>query len=292
YLETWQHTPVQSDQLCRCMTEATGINCEPFWDQWIKKPGHPILDYTWTYDEGAKQIDLTVKQTQDTSKGIPTYKIPGKVGVIYTDGSATAFTELPLTISQTEETFKLDWDDSRKIDAVILDPDHDYLREIPDVHWSAAELPYILKYAPECDDRGQAMRMMLSGKPTDEAVHQAADALAADTSAFPAFRTVRFLSSLQRADLRPLWLGMLNHPNFDRRAQAVAALADLPAEPETTQKLRALIDDKEPVQVVVNAIGALANWDLKANTDVIKKALTIPSHRDRIEHAAQDALGQ
>ena len=74
------------------------------------------------------------------------------------------------------------------------------------------------------------------------------------------------------------------------RAEAVSALADLPSDPGTTAKLRALITDKDPISVVVNAIRALANWDKKGNKDVFEKALKIPSHRGRIKSAAQTAL--
>jgi aminopeptidase N len=37
-----------------------------FFDQWVFKPEHPVLDYSWTWDEEKKQVVLTVKQLQDT----------------------------------------------------------------------------------------------------------------------------------------------------------------------------------------------------------------------------------
>src|SRR5579871_525005 len=142
YLTTWQHTPVESVQLRRCMTEASGINCEPFWAQWIEKPGHPVLDYTWTASSDG--IALTVKQLQDTSDGTPIYDIPAKVGLITSEGK---FTEQPVHLSKPEETFHLTAAGS--VTAVVLDPDHDFLREIPTLHWSAAELASILQYRSE-----------------------------------------------------------------------------------------------------------------------------------------------
>jgi len=297
YLETWQHTPVESDQLRRCMTEATGINCEPFWAQWIEKPGNPVLDCTWTYDEVAKQIDVTVRQTQDTSDGTPIYTIPAKIGVISQDPLANTtnshFQELPFLLSQKEEVFKFDWDGSvKKVQAVILDPDHDFLREIPDRHWTADELPYILKYAPNCDDRSEAMRTLLSGTPSDATIMLVAEQVRLDNGEFPAFRMVRQLGNLKRPELRSVWLGLLDDPNFQRRADAISALGQLAPDPATTEKLRAMINDKEPIQAVLQAIDVLANWDAKANADIFKKALAIPSHHDRIKNAAQRALGQ
>src|SRR5439155_9354850 len=69
YLTKYRHTPVDSNDFCRAMTEATGVNLQPFFDQWVYKPGHPVLDYAWTWDESKKQLTLTVKQLQDTKDG-------------------------------------------------------------------------------------------------------------------------------------------------------------------------------------------------------------------------------
>src|SRR5262249_7958432 len=56
YLTKHKHTPVDSHDLCCALTEATGINVEPFFDQWVYKPGHPVLDYTWIWDEAKQQV--------------------------------------------------------------------------------------------------------------------------------------------------------------------------------------------------------------------------------------------
>lgn len=282
YLRTWRHTPVESAQLRRAMTEATGINCEPFWAQWLEKPGHPVLDYAWTQMEG-KNV-LTVKQTQDTSDGTPVYDIQTVAAVIGADGKTV---NVPIHLSKTEESFSLP---EGALGAVVLDPNHDFLREIPNLHWSDAELPLILRYAPNCDDRNQAMVKLLSGTPSDDNVHLVADAVRADKELFPVFRSIRPLANLQRADLRPLYLEMLNHPSYERRTEAVQALGRLPQDPATTQRLRDLINDKSPIPTVIAAIQTLDRWDAKGNADVFKKALTIPSRNDRIKRAAQLAL--
>jgi aminopeptidase N len=82
YLTQYRHKPVDTRDLCDAMTEATGINLEPFFAQWVYKPGHPVLDYTWTWDESKKQVALTVKQIQDTKDGTPIYDLNATVGLI------------------------------------------------------------------------------------------------------------------------------------------------------------------------------------------------------------------
>ncbi len=286
YLKTWQHTPVESAQLRRAMTEASGINCEPFWAQWIEKPGHPVLDYTWEFKEvdmGMGALTLHVKQTQDTADGTPIYDIPCKVAVI-AGGKVQNF---PIRLNAADQTITLS---GPKPDAVILDPEHDFLREIPTLHWAPEELPFILKYAPSGLEKTEAMRRMLANGPTDEAVRQVADAVRADRDAFPALATVRGLANLKRAELRAMWMELLNHPNFDRRVEAIDALAQLPADSATVAKLRSMVTADAPIAVVVGALNALAAWDAKGNVDIFQKALTIPSRRNRIGFAAQQGL--
>ena len=282
YLHTWQHTPVESAQLRRAFTEATGINAEPFWAQWFEKPGHPVLDYSWTYADG--KIKLTVKQLQDTSDGTPVYDINAKVGLMGADGKVTL---APVHLTKTEETFEIP---ATAPAAVVLDPEHDFLREIPTLHWSAAELPVILKFSPNAPDRTEAMKQLLAN-PTGENLRLITEAIAADKDPIqPAFRQVSPLGALAKPELRGFWLSQLDHPNYDRQNQAAQALAKLPADPATTTKFRSLINDKAPINVVVTAINALATWDKAGNADLFKKAQGIADRRGRIKKAAESAL--
>lgn len=285
YLNKWKHTPVESAQLRRSMTEATGINCEPFWAQWIEKPGHPVLDYTWTHDAG--KLKLTVKQTQDTADGTPIYDIATKIGYVAPGGTAMQFA--PVRLSKAEETFELPM--AAKPLCVVLDPEHDFLREIPNLHWADSELPSILQFARNPSDRSEAMRRMLQN-PTDENVRLIVAELAKDLNPRqPVFRQLFGLSSLDKPELRSFWMQQLNHPNMDRQAQAAAALSRLPSDPGTVARFRALINDKTAIQVVTTCINALAKWDAKANADVFKKAQNIKDRRGRIKRAAESALG-
>lgn len=280
YLTKWRHTPVESAQLRRSMTEATGINVEPFWAQWIEAPGHPVLDYTWTYDGG--KLKVTVKQTQDTSDGTPVYNIPTKVG--YSDGGV--FKSLPLTISKKEETFEFTI--SPKPKAVLLDPDQDFLREIPKLNWAAEELPYILQFAPTAPDRQEAFNR-LAGDANMTSLLTAQ--LTADKDLEqPVFRQLNSLINLNKPELRGFWMSQLSHPNMDRQAQAANALSRLPKDDATIAKFKTLVNDQAPIQVVVTAINALASWDKAGSTDLFKKAQGIKDRRGRIKRAADTAL--
>jgi aminopeptidase N len=279
YLTKWRHTPVESAQLRRSFTEATGIDVEPFWAQWFEKPGHPVLEYTWKQDGGDVVLDL--KQTQDTSDGTPIYEIPAHVGLVGADGKVD---RQALTITGKEQTIRFRGTPT----AVLLDPDHDFLREMK--HEPAdSELMAIIASNVSAPDRAAAMAKLLAS-PTDANVRFAVSQFNKDNARDPAFRTTSGLAALAKPELRNFWLGELGHPNFDRRAQAVAALAKLPSDPATVQKLRSLITDKDPISVVVNSINALAAWDKAGNADIFRKARDIKDRRGRIKRAAETAL--
>jgi Aminopeptidase N len=284
YLTKHRHQPVETQDLCLAITEASGINVQPFFDQWVYKPGHPVLDYTWTWDESGKRAVLTVKQTQDTTNGTPIYDIPAKVAAI-TGGKLV---RLPVRLNAASQEIALSL--PAKPDALLLDPDHDFLREIPTLHWGADELAHILAHAPHGNDRTHALRLLLAAEPTEAAVQAAVAAVKADTGRFPSLATVSPLADLKREDLRPLWRALLTHPDFGRRAEAVRALGLLPKTNEDIALLRAQVNDTAPFAVVINALNALAAWDARGNLDVLEKAARIPSRFEVVRRTAFDLL--
>ena len=285
YLTRYHNTPVVTQDLCDALTEASGINQQPFFDQWILKPGHPVLAWSWRWDEAAKSVFVTVRQTQDTSDGTPIYDLPLTVGLI-TNGKLV---RVPLHTNVASEV--VSFDVSTRPDAVLLDPDHDLLRAIPTQPWTAGELPAIVQAAPSGPERTEALRRLLANSPSDSDLRLAADAVQSDTEAFPVFETIRPLVALKRESLRPLFRALLAHANVSRRAEGIAGLAALPATPDDTQTLRAVVlDPNAPYVVVAEAVGALGGWDGKANADVIARAAAMPSRREVVRRAAFTAL--
>ncbi|HWD38547.1 MAG TPA: M1 family metallopeptidase [Fimbriimonas sp.] len=102
YLTLHHNSPVESNDLCEAMTDATGINLHPWFDQWIFKPGHPVIDWTWSWNDASKKLSVHIKQTQDTSKGTPIYDIPASVGLLGKDGKVE---RLPIHLNASDQTF-------------------------------------------------------------------------------------------------------------------------------------------------------------------------------------------
>ncbi len=264
YLNVHQHTPVETSQLRDEMTDATGINCEPWFNQWILKPGHPVIDYSWNWDEAKKEVVVHVKQTQDVANGVPVYDVAARLGLL-----RGGIERRGIHLNAADQEFRLSAE--AKPDAVVFDPDHDFLREIPKQPWAHSELTSIVRFAPNCIDRATAMDTLLKGNPTDSDVQVVVEALKADTGPFPAFDDDHSLVKLKREDLRGFFEGELKHEAFERRTAAVEALAALSKNPTELQRLKGLVNDVEPYSVVAAVINGLADQDFASSADVIER---------------------
>jgi aminopeptidase N len=75
YVKKYEWQNVETAQLNIAIEEATGQNLGWFFDEWVYKMGHPEFEITSTYD-GAKTLQLTVKQTQKPDDKRPWFPTP------------------------------------------------------------------------------------------------------------------------------------------------------------------------------------------------------------------------
>lgn len=284
YLETHRHQPVESEQLCRAFSEASGVNCEAFWEQWINKPGHPIIE--WTKQVQGGKVTLTVKQVQDTKDGTPIYVIPAEVGVI----ASGRMMRYPIELNAATQEFVLPF--NGKADAVLLDPDRSFLREMRNPEYTREERLAIVKTGTHCLDRRTAFNTLMRDNPTSAEIATIVEFLKTDNGQFPAIDNTGSLASLNRPDLRGFFESELQHASPDRQSSAAAAIGRLPSSPSSVKALREVINEKSQINVVVSAIETLAKWDAAGNKAVFEAATKIASRRDRIKKAAEAALAK
>ena len=101
FLTAYAFKSADTHDLMTTIKNATGENMDWFFEQWIFKPGHPVFDVSYVWDEAAGQVRLKVAQTQDTSKGVPIYRTPVIVGLVFPDGPRSE----KIWITKKEETF-------------------------------------------------------------------------------------------------------------------------------------------------------------------------------------------
>ena len=122
--------------LQRVFEEDSGRSLDWFFEQWVRQPGHPVLEHEWEASEDGTEVIVTVAQTQ--SPEWPTFRFPLEVefaGSAVSLGSATAASHGTAAASATaaasrrervevrERTHTFRFPVEAPPEAVVLDPD-------------------------------------------------------------------------------------------------------------------------------------------------------------------------
>ena len=270
--------------LVAALTDSSGVDLTLFFQQWVYSRGHPVLEYAWHWDEALREVSLTVKQVQDTADGTPIFQMDTRAAVFFDNGLQGT----PLSIRRAVEEFRIAA--PRRPTAVLVDPDHNFLRELRPPAWSTEGLTAMLRFAPDASDREMALERLIQNQPSDETVRVVAEAMAEDRGPFPVFRSAARLGELRRESLRSFFRTELRHPDYGRRAQAVRALGKLRPTPADTVEIRGLINEREAYSVIRSALIVLQEWDSKGNRAIFELARGLASPHNAIKALAYDAL--
>ncbi len=265
YLVHHQFSNVESNDLCEELSEASGINLHPWFEQWIYKPGHPVIDWSWSYDAGRKMVLVHVRQGQDVSRGVPIYDVPTHVGLIISHKLQRS----PIHLNAADQSFEISSPSAPS--AVLFDPDHEFLRELPKQPWKADELTDVFLYAPNPTDMAEAMNRLLDGTPTDDTLRMIAGRLRQDLQPFPAIPDTSRLAKLGRGVLHDFFLADASHPNYDRRANAATGLSRIAVGNSDKDRLRKLLSDDQPYDVVAAALRGLSTLEFATVRDFAVK---------------------
>ncbi len=274
YLTRNAHRPVGTGDLAKAVADTTGRNVEAFLDQWVYKPGHPVVAFDWTYDEAAHSVVAHIKQTQDTSAGTPVYDLDLPIGVIV-GGKLERHTVI---VRGPDVTGNLTV--GAKPDAVLLDPDHDLLLERAERTWAPGERLAVSNAAPFGLDREEAYLALLEQADDEGEAAGIVRRALKDPSISLRCSLIGAAGRRRIAGLRGDFRSLLSSKDDRLRANAAQALGELPADPDTIAALRALVTEQEQFWVSRNAVTALAALDAEHNLDVFKRVLAMPSRRE------------
>ncbi|MBX2941563.1 MAG: M1 family metallopeptidase [Cyclobacteriaceae bacterium] len=112
YYQTYQNSNALTSDFRHIMEKVSGKDLKSFFDQWLRRSGHPVLSATWHYNAKKKQIELTVGQKQKIK-----FITPLEIGIKAGDGSIEVQT---LQLSGEETKFSLAVEKSPQ--ELILDP--------------------------------------------------------------------------------------------------------------------------------------------------------------------------
>ena len=123
YAETNAGGSVVTEDLRVAIEAATGRNMDWFLDQWVYHAGHPELATSWSWDDKAKAVRVSVKQTQKaTEEMVDLFRMSVDVRVVDGAGEATV---QRFQMTDREHTFTVPMD--AEPTSVEIDPGGDLL---------------------------------------------------------------------------------------------------------------------------------------------------------------------
>ncbi len=124
YVKKHSLTNVETNDFKIAIEEATGRNLDWFFDEWLYKPGHPEFDVSWSWDDRTKHVEVRVRQTQETKDGVPVFKMPVEIELLWADRAVRETVQ----IEKAEHTFRIAA--PRRPEAVLFDPDDVLLKKL------------------------------------------------------------------------------------------------------------------------------------------------------------------
>ncbi len=89
YLEANRGQNVVTADLQKAIEQATSVNVDKFFDQWIYGAGAPKFDVSYAYDPDAHEVRLSIKQTQMVEGRVGIFDVPIDIEIATAGGRQT-----------------------------------------------------------------------------------------------------------------------------------------------------------------------------------------------------------
>ena len=284
FLQKHRYQNVSSADLVRAIEESTGRNADPFFDQWIYGAGAPKLTLSYTWDGAARQVKLSVKQTQKQEGRVGGFRFKTTVDLL----TATGVKSHPIFVSDAEEEFSLPSEE--KPLAAIFDPQNAILKRV-EFKKETAEWIYQLQHATHVSARLDAARALGRIKDNAEVTSALADASRKDTFWAVRVEAVRALAQTGGSEAQKQIVTALDDDSVAVRRAAVEAMGRFKDDPGVVARIETIYRDDKAWRVREAALGAVARQKPANALDTLKAAIDTESPDDILRNQALQSIG-
>ncbi|MCY2962388.1 MAG: M1 family aminopeptidase [Planctomycetota bacterium] len=283
YTDLNQFRTVETANLRIAIEEATGAGMNWFFDQWLYRGGYPEFTVDWSWDDKAKDVRVTIKQTQPVDAVTPLFRTSVDLEIALPNETQTK----RVMISKADETFHFHVDD--RPTRVCFDPEDWILKKLT-FNKSKEELMDQLARDKHVVCRVQAVQGLTDNR--EEPLVAAALLKAAQTDSFWAVRqeAVKLVGRLNTDAARTALIAIAKtDAKAVVRREAVSALGNFPHD-DVRQALRDVIAQDHSYFTVAEALRKLLQIDRDHARDALLAAFDQTSQNEVILRAACDGL--
>ena len=281
FLERHQFGSVTTDDLSQVLEELSGRSFDQFFDQWARRPGTPVLDVDYQWDERAKVAKLTVRQTQPVTDQAPLFHLPLAVR-FKTKGAAT---DRAVTVQERSEDFSFPLPQAPEI--VRLDPELAILAKV-NFHPPAPLLDAQLADASDVVGRLRAIEQ-LQTRHDHDTVTKLKSILHQDGFWGVRQEASKALRAIHTDEALDALLDSLKQSDARVRRQVVSDLGGFYRDAAYAALLRVVADEKNP-DIQAEALTALAAYAKPEVRDILLRFLRSSSFRQRLADIALRAM--
>ncbi len=285
YTRSHRGQVVETVDLRRSIAEATGVNLERFFDQWLRHGGHPEFKVSKEWDADAMILTLHVEQVQQVDELTPLFALPLQIAVDTADG--TVHHRLSVERAAHDITLRLE---SEPL-LVRFDPNFRVLCEL-DFERPVAEILRALRRDPVVTGRIFAARDLAERAPRGPAIDGLAEALDRDSFYGVRIEAAKALGRVRGPGARSALKHALGDPDARVRTAAAKALGQFRDDAEAARALRRVVASERAYGTYAAAVLSLARIGAPEARETALRALGVDSHRERIRVAALEALAE
>jgi len=293
YTESRAWKNVTTQDLVDAIEESTGRSMERFFDQWVRGPGHPELEMSWSWDEALSVARVELRQTQDVGDGATLFQTDFEVAVLAEDGEPSLHRGR-IEGAQKEVSLPL----SGAPASVILDP-RGWLLAAIEEDLPADELARRLERLSELAATAGGAYPVARIR-TARALGEAGEsplgvaALDAALTGDPHHRVrsaaARALGAVGGAAARDALLAAASDRDPRVRASVAEALGAFVGDDEAARALRRMAKKDPGYGPRAAALEALVSIGAPGAAKACRKGLEMPSFQEQIRRSALDGL--
>jgi aminopeptidase N len=285
YLQAHAFATADTEDLRRALEQASGMFLEHVFEQLVYSAGHPALKVSYKWDEEKSELRLSVKQSQGEDSP-QTYSLDIDVHV-HVGGEVVTRT---VSLEERETTLSI-----RLVERpwhVCVDPEMKVIRSL-EVERPVEECIQAVMRCPHILCRIDAVKSL--GKHGGWRAVEALESVVVNDAfwgvAYQAAKALGEIKSTEACQALLRCLDKVAHPKV--RRGVVEALGAFESDTSVAERLAAVIEDKrESYYVRQSACISLGRLKIREMLEVLKRALTYPSHAHVISAGAVTGIAE